>query len=113
MHDANPLGPWLLLICLLGGCAHHQEPPPVVVAEPVEVLTPYAVTHTPPPELTGPIVSQVPEFVSPDDPRAFIALTPEGWTQLQLLIIELTGRLDEWEAWALPGIDEVAGDGRH
>lgn len=42
----------------------------------------------------------VPKFVSPNNPSASSALTPEGERALRLLIVDLLGRDNAWREWA-------------
>jgi len=80
---------------LLAGCAGQDR----IVTK--EVMVPVAVKAEAPDWLAaGYKVELVPKFVSPNDPSASSALTPEGERALRLLIVDLLGRDNAWREWA-------------
>jgi hypothetical protein len=86
-----------LTIPLLAACAGPER----IVTK--EVMVPVYV-KAPAPDwlMVGYRPEALPEFVSPSDPRASSALTPEGEKALRLILIDVTGRDDAWRAWAAP-----------
>lgn len=79
----------------LAGCATQER----IVTK--EVMVPVPTKPEAPDWLmAGYKPEAIPEFVSPSDPRASSALTPEGEKALRLIIIDLTGRDDAWREWA-------------
>lgn len=85
----------LAVVLLLAGCVCR----PRVEIQRVEV--PVYVEREPPLELDEPYEPEaLPVFVSPDDPAASSALTPEGERALKLLIHDLLTRVRAWRAWA-------------
>lgn len=86
-----------LVVCLLLlslACSH----PKPVVSPPIEI--PVATKAVPPPELTAPMVSQLPLFINPALPAASSALDTENERVLRALINDLINRIIAWEAWA-------------
>ena len=80
---------------LLAGCAAQER----IVTK--EVLVPVPTKSAPPDWLMVEYKpDELPEFVSPSDPKASSALTPEGEKALRLIITDLQSRLAEWRAWA-------------
>jgi hypothetical protein len=66
-----------------------------------EVLVPVPTKAAPPDWLMVDYKpDDIPEFVSPSDPKASSALTSEGERALRLIITDLQARLAEWRAWA-------------
>lgn len=90
----------LLMACvLLSGCA--AAPVPETIRVPVEVVKPIYVKAVPPGELARPYKPvDLPEFVSPEDKSAIVALTPEGLKRLQVILRTLVTREEAWRAWA-------------
>lgn len=73
---------------------------------PVEVRVPVPVKAKVPKELHQPVkMGPLPVFVSPADPKATSALTPEGEKRLKRLLLELVTRIRAWEAWDTGGDD--------
>lgn len=65
------------------------------------VEVPVYVEREPPAELVEPYAPDaLPVFVSPDDPAATSALTPDGERSLKLLLHDLLTRDRAWRAWA-------------
>lgn len=82
----------ILLLCLLL---------PACATAPAEVKIPVITKAIPPVELADPYQPEkLPEFVSPDDPRATSALTAEGERLLKELLLDMKTRIRAWEAWA-------------
>lgn len=95
-------GPVLALgaILALAGCSADTARS-VRVVETVRVEIPVAVRREPPAELLEPYrPGALPGFVSPSDPAASSALTPEGERRLRLLILDLVTRETAWREWA-------------
>lgn len=90
-----------LLVCLLllAGCA--AQPVKEVIKVPVEVKVPVYIQAVPPGELSRPYVPvNIPEFVSPLDKSAIVALTPEGLDRLKVILRTLVTRDKAWREWA-------------
>lgn len=88
-------------LALLVGCASSEPPRTITVTETIEVQIPVAVRRTPPEALLAPITAPSPVFVSPDDPLATSALTPEGEKALRGLILTYQGWIAASQAWML------------
>lgn len=91
----------LLLVCalFLAGCA--AQPAKEVVRVPVEVKVPVYVQAAAPGELKRPYVPvNIPEFVSPQDKSAIVALTPDGLDSLKVILRTLVTRDKAWREWA-------------
>lgn len=85
---------------LLWGCA-GARPGEVRRTEILRVHKPVPVRAEAPPELLAPFEpGELPEFVSPQDPAASSALTPEGEARLKRLVLELLSRFEALRAWA-------------
>lgn len=90
----------LAVALLLVGCS-TPKPVPEVIRVPVEVVKPIYVKPAAPGELMRPYVpTAVPEFVSPQDKSAIVALTPEGLDRLKVILRTLTTRDAAWREWA-------------
>lgn len=87
----------LALCLLLVGCGTVPEP----IRVPVEVVKPIYVMPDAPGELMRPYVPlNIPEFVSPTDKSAIVALTPEGLDHLKVILRTLVTRDKAWREWA-------------
>lgn len=88
---SNPVA--VAVFVALAGCSSVPDRPVITVPvsvipkPPVELLTPIER----PPTLT---------FVSPTDPKATSALTPDGEAALRKMIGQMLDRLDAWRAWS-------------
>lgn len=91
------IGLWFLTF-LLTGCA--SDPKIKWRIRTVEIEVPVQVRREPPSELISVPALPRPLFVHPDAETASSALTPEGETELQGLILELLARERAWRAWA-------------
>jgi len=90
----------LPILALLAGCV-TAPPRTITVTETVEVQIPVPVRREPPAALLAPVDVDLPVFVSPDDPLATSALTPEGERLLRGLILTFQGYIDASRAWML------------
>ena len=85
----------IMLVASLTACAGQE---PIVPKEPmIPVL---AKAEAPDWLAAGYKPEALPKFVSPSDPRASSALTPEGEKALRLIILDLIGRDRAWQEWA-------------
>lgn len=82
-------------LVLMTGC---ETPRQAVQVQ--EVHIPVPVARTVPDVLLEPIEVDKPAFVSPGDPAASSALTPQGERALKDLLLAMQGRLEAWKAWA-------------
>lgn len=87
------------------GCGSKAKPvtlPPVTITkvEVVEKAVPTLVHREPPAALLEPLRPKLPVFVSPADPRATSALTPEGERDFLALIEFFFGRDTAWRVWS-------------
>lgn len=90
----------LALAVLLSGCSTAAKVPETIRV-PVEVVKPVYVMPAVPGELARPYVPlNIPEFVSPDDKSAIVALTPEGLDQLKVILRTLVTRDKAWREWS-------------
>lgn len=83
-----------LILVLLAGCGGPQVR---------EVRVPVYVAPEPPQALLEPVVpadEPLPRFLRPTAPEASLCLSPEGFVQLQRVLIYYTARVDAWETYA-------------
>jgi hypothetical protein len=86
----------IIALCVtMWGCAGHTRP-----TVPSPVYVPIATPCTPPAALMEPLSVRTPTFVSPSDPNATSALTPDGEKELAALIQTLVDRIEDWKTWA-------------
>ena len=84
---------------VLAGCSTLPRPPAEIRT--VEVKVPVPVRRDAPGELLTPLKpGALPRFVSPADPKASSALTPDGERSLKEIIADLLARDAAWRAWA-------------
>ncbi|MEQ9519468.1 MAG: hypothetical protein RLN89_08510 [Parvibaculum sp.] len=82
-------------LILMTGCETPRQPLQVQ-----EVHIPVPVAREVPAVLLEPIEADKPVFVSPADPAASSALTPDGERALKDLLLAVQGRMEAWKAWA-------------
>lgn len=94
----------ILLALVVGACGQKKvvTAPPVIVTkvEVVEKLVPTPVIRVVPPALLEPILIALPPFVSPSDPNASSALTPQGERDWLAIIDRLLTRIEALKAHA-------------
>jgi len=98
------IGHLALLAVAVAACGKKApivQPPTVVeIIKPgPEVKVPVAVLLEAPPELLMPLTTRPPVFVSPSDPLASSALTPEEERAFRAAWFERVARIAAWEAW--------------
>lgn len=91
------------------------RPDRVIVHDTVEVRVPVYMRLQPPAELARQYVpGELPEFISPLDSGAAVALSSDGARGLRALLRDLMARDDAWRAWAIgdePGTEAVPATG--
>ena len=91
-----------LAILLISGCA---SPPEIVIKrEPIEVEVPVYVPAPVPDALRQPLIitdQQLPVFIAPQNPKASSCLAQDDEQRLRFLLVTLSGRVKEWEAYGL------------
>lgn len=95
----NRLG--LIVVCLSVAACGGKKPPVVQPPPRVEIVTvkePVPISMKVPAELLTPIRPQVPEFVPTTDPKATVALTPDGIRAFLAMIEVFFGRDSAWRA---------------
>jgi len=93
-----------LAILMISGCGLFPQPEVVIKREPIEVEVPVYVPAPVPDALSWPLMitdQQLPVFISPQHQHASSCLAPDDEQKLQLLLVTLTGRVKEWEAYGL------------
>lgn len=85
----------------LVGCGIFSTPDPEIryVTRTVEVNVPIPYVPDVPPELQVDYNPHIPEFITPSNASAVVALDRENNARLKQLVIGLKSRLDAWKAW--------------
>lgn len=85
----------LMVVMCLVGCGHKVQ------IQTVTVEVPVITNPIPPDALLEALKPDLPTFVSPTDPQASSALTPEGERLFRALINDLLTRIQAWTDWAV------------
>lgn len=90
-----------IVVLVLSGCGVFSQPEPDVryVTRTVEVNVPIPYVPDVPPELQVDFDPYVPEFITPSNASAVVALDRENNARLKQLVVGLKSRLDAWESW--------------